>query len=341
MKVLFIGPYGDGSTSKMRGIYLNKILKPSEYKVIDTEIPQRGLNRWFLSIGWRFKRGPMIRIINKFIEDELNGVYNYDMVWVEKGVFVLPAVLSELRKYSKKLVHFTPDPAFTYHRSDLFFNSIHLYDVCITTKSFELDFYKSYGVQTLLTTQGFDPALHKPLHKLEDKAGIVFIGHREKNREELLSAIVEAGLNLTLAGINWNRFVYKYRGYPNLDYRGTGLYGADYAQALSKAQFGLGLLSKWIPETHTTRTFEIPACKTILVTEKNLELVSIFNPSEVLFYNNVDDLITQINELQSNTSHLYKVMESGFEKVHSGEYDYENIILGILTKLKLVEASFE
>ena len=37
-----------------------------------------------------------------------------------------------------------------------------------------------------------------------------------------------------------------------------------------------GLLAKWVPELHTTRTFEIPACGTALVTERNSETALVF-----------------------------------------------------------------
>lgn len=333
MRVLYISPYGDGSTSKMRGEYIKKLINPTVFKVVDIDLPQKVMMRWELSLGWRFKYGPMISKINQFILDELNGDFDYDLVWIDKGVFILPEVVSKLKKFGNKLVHFTPDPAFTYHRSNLFYKCLPFFDICITTKSFEVSNYLSYGVETILTTQGFDPKLHRPQHDVQEKKGIVFIGHREKEREELLAELVRNGLNVTLAGINWRKFARKFKNYSNLDYRGDGLYGEEYAMALSKAKFGLGLLSKWIPETHTTRTFEIPACKTLLVTEHNLELASMFEPNEVLFFKDADDLIKKIRYIEANMDVYQLMIESAYKRIWSGNYHYEGIVSQLLKQL--------
>ena len=335
MKVLYLAIYSEGSTSKMRGEYLKKMLDPNLFKVIDSQYAQKGLSRLVLSLGWRFKIGPMIKKINQYIESELNGDYAFDLVWIDKGVFILPEIVGKLKKFSKKLVHFTPDPAFMYHRSDLFYKALPFYDFCITTKKFEVSCYESYGVRTLLTTQGFDPKVHRPQHDFHEKNGIVFIGHREKEREILLAALVKSGFNVTLAGINWKNFANKYKNYSNLDYRGEGLYGEDYAMALSKALIGLGLLSKWIPETHTTRTFEIPACKTLLATECNLELSAIFKSNEVLFFNDAKDLIQKIAELQIDEVRYQNMVESAYQNVFMSGYDYEGIMTKLLKEIVL------
>ena len=190
----------------MRGEYLRQILGGSDFKVINTDVPMEKTGRLSKSLAWRYKIGPFISNINNYIVDSLQGDFNYDLVWIDKGVFIKPSVIAELKKNSGILVHFTPDPAFSYHRSKLFFEALPLYDVCITTKSFEVDNYQSYGVRTILCTQGYDPALHKPYHKFEEKSGIVFIGHVEEERAEMVARIVEADLPITVAGNHWDKF---------------------------------------------------------------------------------------------------------------------------------------
>ena len=74
----------------------------------------------------------------------------FDLVWIDKGVFIKPSVLKNLRSRSKLLIHFTPDPAFAYHQSELFYKSIPDYDFCVTTKSFEMNDYKKYGAKNVL-----------------------------------------------------------------------------------------------------------------------------------------------------------------------------------------------
>lgn len=334
MKVLYIGHYNLGSTSRMRGEYLQELLPVSSFKIVNIDIPLQATNRLFRSLGWRFKIGPLINNINSFTHEVLNGDYTYDFVWVEKGVFIDPQIVFKLKNKSKILVHFSPDPAFTYHRSKLFFAAIPYYDHIITTKSFEIDYYKASGANNILfCTQGFDKKIHRPYHSFEEKTGLVFIGHFEKNREEILSKVLEQKLPLSLAGIGWKRFYSKHKTNTNLRYFGEGVFGEKYAQLISSGLISIGFLSKIIPELHTTRTFEIPACKTVLATEKNKEIENVFSDEDVLYFKNSDDLVQKITEIYPDRKLLKKISENGFMKVNQHGVEYESILRKLIHEI--------
>lgn len=333
MTVLYIGHYNEGSTSKMRGEYLKKLLPNFDFTVINIDNPLQWTPRLLRSIGWRYKFGPLIKNINDYIENSLKGKYDYTIVWIDKGVFILPKLVRDLKINSGKLVHFTPDPAFTYHRSNLFYKSLPLYDYCITTKSFEIQVYEKYGVKTILCTQGYDPFLHKSYHDFSEKRGVVFIGHKEDERESIIAKLLESRVPVTLAGNHWDKFAKRRRNNRYLDYRGKGIYGLDYAKAISSAKMGLGFLSKWIPELHTTRTFEIPACGTALITERNLEINSIFDDNEAIFYDSVEDVVEKVPYYLDNGVKLKDVTENGHRKIIEGAYNYPGILKRILTQI--------
>lgn len=314
----------------MRGEYLKELLPHSIFTVVNIDAPLNATPRIMRSVGWRYKKGPLLRNINRHIRKELNNDYNYDLVWIDKGVFIDPEIIFRLKKDSKRLVHFTPDPAFTYHRSKLFYEALPQYDYCITTKSFEIDFYKKYGVKTVFCTQGFDPKVHKPYHDFRDKQGVVFIGHKEEEREYIVSQLVEKNIKITIAGNHWDRFSAKRKHKPNLVYKGKGLFGDDYAKELSGALLGLGLLSRWVPELHTTRTFEIPACKTALVTEHNPEIGSMFSEDEVIYYDDVDEAISKIQHYILKRDKVASFAENGFKKVTESGYSYPEILAKLL-----------
>jgi spore maturation protein CgeB len=248
-------------------------------------------------------------------------------------VFIEPELVYALKQHSRKLVHYTPDPAFTYHRSKLFYDALGLYDYCITTKSFEIESYKKFGVKTIFCTQGFDPAVHKPYHKFREKQGVVFIGHREDEREMIMSQLVDKNIRVTIAGNHWDNFADKRKNKQNLIYKGKGLFGNDYARELSAALIGLGLLSKWIPELHTTRTFEIPACKTALVTEHNPEIGSIFSDDDVIYYDDAVEAVDKIEYYLAKKDRLLSFTENGHDKVISGGYSYIDILRKILKQI--------
>jgi spore maturation protein CgeB len=332
MKVLYIGQYTNGTTSKMRADTLRSILKSQIFKIIDTHVPFYNTQRFWRSFGFRYKWGPLIKNTNKYIVASLKEE-TYDLIWIDKAVFIAPKTTALLGSKAVKLVHFTPDPAFTFHKSKLFFKSLPYYDFLVTTKSYELEQYYKYikTEKVLYTTQGFDAKLHKPSKQLfSKKEGFVFIGHYEDQRAVVLEKLLQNDIKITLAGIKWNRFAKKHQNNPNLTYLGDGVYGKDYVTTLQNAKMAWGALSKWVPELHTTRTFEIPACGTALVTERNLETQSFFKDDEVIFYTNENDLIEKITFFMNNDKPLEVLTKKGAKRAVTSAYDYNAILNAIL-----------
>ncbi|MCK0123644.1 glycosyltransferase [Gelidibacter sp. F2691] len=330
--LLYIGQYTEGSTSKMRANQLNKILKPDHFEIIDIHIPFFKTHKIFRSFGFRYKLGPLILNVNNYIQKSIIND-KYDIVWVDKGVYINEKTIRILRQVAGKLIHFTPDPAFTFHKSFLFNKSIKYYDFIITTKSFELEsYYKLKNKnQVIYVTQGFD----RDIHRREDssflkKSGVVFLGHHEKEREEVIERLIKHDIDVTLAGIKWERFAEKYRHYKNLNYLGKGVYGKDYVSTIQQAKIAWGAISKWIPELHTTRTFEIPACGTALLTEINSETTTFFNETEAIFYNTTEELMDKVTFYLNNNDDLKELTERGYKKVHEDGYDYESIMRNAL-----------
>jgi spore maturation protein CgeB len=334
-KALFIGQCDYGSTSLMRFNELRKQLA-IDLKLINITPIINNTHRFYRSLGWRFKLGPMIVNINRLIEFEtigFNGVY--DFVWIEKGVFIKPAILQKIRTKTRLLIHYTPDPAFLYHHSRLFKNSLKLYDTCITTKSFEVELYKSFGCRNVIySTQGFDKDIHRPRNIFELKIyDVCFIGHFEKERAQIIQGILDKGFSVVLAGINWERFVKANKSRPNLYYAGREVFGDGYANLISLSKVGLGLLSNWIPEKHTTRTFEIPACGTALLTEYNVETSNFFNSDEVIFFNEITDIPEKIANIINESDNLKDITNRGNEKVLSGGYSYAELMARLIHEI--------
>ena len=335
MKFLYIGQYTLGTTSRMRGEALKAIIKPTIFEVIDANIPFFKTHRLLRSFGFRYKKGPLINNINKYIVAALKEE-TYDLIWVDKAVFITPKTTALLRSKAAKLVHFTPDPAFTFHKSKLFLKSLPYYDFLVTTKSYELEHYYKYikTDKVLYATQGFDAKLHKASkHPFSKKEGFVFIGHYENQRAVVLEKLLQNDIKITLAGIKWRQFAKKHQNNSNLIYLGDGVYGEDYVKTLQNAKMAWGALSKWVPELHTTRTFEIPACGTALVTERNSETASFFKNSEAIFYNDINDLVTQVKYYMSNNKSLETLTEKGTKTVHLQGKDYKSIIHTLLQQI--------
>lgn len=334
MKFLYIGQYSKGSTSKMRADTLAEILHDWQFDVIDTNIPFYETSRIMRSLGFRYKIGFVIKNINDYVKGNLNGTY--DVIWVDKAIFITEETTKILKNISSKLIHFSPDPAFTYHRSNHFLKSIKHYNYAITTKTYEIEYYKKYikECKLLISTQGFDKNLHKPCNTYEEKNNsLLFIGHYEKARGKFIKLLLDNKISVTVAGAKWESFVNKNKNAKNL---GPDIYGKKYAETISAYTMSWGAISKWIPELHTTRTFEIPACGTALITERNKEIESFFNDKDVIFYSSEQEFINRIKYFIKNPSELKQVSNNGYMKVISGGYDYRTILIKLLKQTEII-----
>ena len=92
-------------------------------------------------------------------------------------------------------------------------------------------------------------------------------------------------------------------------------------------------VSRRFPELHTTRTFEIPACGTALVTEKNRETRAFFADGEAIFYDDVDQLIEKVKHYRNNPGEVERIAENGRRRVHEDGYDYESILSELLERV--------
>ncbi|MFC0657231.1 CgeB family protein [Mongoliitalea lutea] len=330
--MIYIGQYSHGTTSRMRGEILKNLLCPESFRVIDTHVPFNKSNRFWRSIAFRFKFGIAVKKINDHVVKELSSEF-VDLIWVDKATFLTENVIRLLRNHTKKLIHFTPDMMFYANKSQSFIRSLNYYDVLVTTKKKEVEMYHTYvdPKKVYLVTQGYDPSIHRSQQSFNEKSdSVVFIGLAEPSRAEIIQYLIGHRIDVQLAGFGWNSFLKRNKNSPYLAFHGTVVSGENYSKLISSAKFGLGLLSKRFPELHTTRTFEIPACGTALLTEQNEEIRGLFEENEVIYFNSKEDLVKRIQYFLKESNELENLTTNGMSRVKSSGYDYKSIISSIL-----------
>ncbi len=321
----------------MRADTLRVLLPGADWDLVDTDEEFQCANRLARTITFRFRLGPVVNRINRKIA-ELTAATQYDLVWVDKGVYLWPDTVGSLRKSTSQMVHFTPDTAFLANRSRHFLKSARQYDLLVTTKSFELDNYLGItdSERVILTTQAFDSSLHRPPPEpVKKSAAAVFIGLCEPDREKCIETLLAAGVTVRVGGQRWGHFARRHVANPNFQFIGTEVFGAQYVSEYASASVGLGLLSKKFPELHTTRTFEIPACKTVLATERNEDATRFFAEDEALFFNDYHDLARRVSELLSQPEKIAAISAKGYQRVLADGRDYSSVLSAVLQRLSL------
>ena len=302
-------------------------------KAFDTTPYLRQGPRLLRSIAHRYNLGPAIRRLNEGLLAFADKNCDYTHVWIDKGKWIWPETLQRLKRDNgTTLVHFTADAALVSNQSRHFRECIPLYDVLFTTKPFELELYKKLGARNLhLTFQAYEQTRFFPascsseaLHRFG--SDITFIGHYEKHYADCINALASSGMNVRVWGQKWDwyRRLHPWRG---KFVAGDGVWGEDYPIALRCAKIALGLLSKWIPETTTTRTFEIPACAVFMLAERTEEHLSNFvEGKEAEFFGSQEELIEKARFYLGHPEERQRIAQAGYERcVKSGYSNHERL----------------
>ncbi len=333
MRGLYVGIKTAGTTSQLRADTLLRAGTALSWNMIDTDARFLACPRWSRTLAFRLRIGPAVRALNHQVMDELDGE-RFEIAWIDKGANLWPGTIRKIRSVCRRLVYYTPDTSFAANKSRFFEATAALYDLVVTTKSFELDEYRRLIPENriLLVTQSFDDSQHRLTCAWDGKRHeAVLIGLCEPDRETCIAELLSAGIEVRIGGRGWEAFVARHQDNPRLHYEGSTVFGDHYVDTLARASVGLGLLTKRFAELHTTRTFEIPACGTALATVRNVETASFFEEDEAIFFNDYGELAQNLIGIMQDNERLRSISEAGTNRVLNGDYSNLQIVKKILS----------
>lgn len=329
-RILFVGQLWEGSTSLDR----MKALTELGYEVVpfDTSPYYREGIRLIRSLTHRLMWGSAVNRLN----DDLIRASRRQSVshtWIEKGIWIYAETIDEIKRHSSpKVIHYTPDTQLVFNKSRHFNAAIPKYDCLFTTKPFEIDLYRKKGARRIfLTFQGYDSSRFQPYSpgsadRERYGTDVCFVGHYERHYASMVQAALKVTPAVKVWGPRWTRFA---RFWPPAKryVAGDGVWGRDYVVALNSAKICLGLLSKWFPETTTTRTFEIPACGAFMLAERTPEHQQLFQEGrEAEYFSSTDELVEKTKFYLANTAARKRIANAGRERcVRSGYSNRERI----------------
>jgi spore maturation protein CgeB len=173
----------------------------------------------------------------------------------------------------------------------------------------------------------YTPEVHRPIVLTPDEQAryacdLVFVGHYENDgRMEYLRALVKAGLQVRLfGGKYWDAKVLgELAGYfgaisPVLD--------KEYAKALIGAKLCLAFLSKLNRDTYTRRSFEIPACGGVMLSERTDDLMQLYKEGEeVAFFSSPQELVETAMSLLAHRERRTQIARAGHARCVNDGHD--------------------
>jgi spore maturation protein CgeB len=328
MRILYASYLTRGSTGLQRARALRQI----GHELVCFDFAQFRINSKSLlrRIANRLEVGSLIHSINEslvsFASDK-----TVDWVWIDKGKFVRAATVKRLKEITgAKVVHFTPDPAITFHRTRTFVGALPHYDLLITTKRYEIERYRELGAQSVVfVEQGFDPEVFFPRSSstLEEKYGghrpdVVFVGHSEPHYRQCIKRALRVTRNVVVGGGEWRRLQRNSTDWAQICL-GRDVWEDEYSELLQRAKVSLGLLSRLAPDASTTRTYEIPASGGLLLAERTAEHLALFREDEeAVFFSGYDELERKLKFLLANDDVRVRVANGGYRRCIENGYSY-------------------
>ncbi|MDA8117002.1 MAG: glycosyltransferase [Actinomycetota bacterium] len=188
------------------------------------------------------------------------------------------------------------------------------------------DFQRSGARQVRLWRSWFIPELHHPVELTSEErvrygCDVVFVGHYEPDhRLKYLDSIARRGLRLRLFGPDYPTGL----GSEALDRLGPirAVRGEEYTKALCGAKVALCFLSRLNRDTYTSRSFEIPATKTMMLSEYSDDLASLYLEGvEAAFFRTPAELVAKLASYLADDRRRESVAAGGYRRVWADGHD--------------------
>lgn len=322
MKILCVGDDWVGSNARSMADGFRQA--GHEVVVVDTTsvtLPTRLSPAWLYSKGMR-RRAPWLqnaahehieRIARDFAPDMLFGFKSIHLD--QARLLAVPAALR---------VHYSPDDVGNpYNTTADYLAHENAWDLVVTTKRHNVPELQARGArQVKFVRSAYDPAWHRPCAKRGARQYLVgFIGARRPDRSELMTRLGnEYRENLLVRGPGWRRM-------PALQSTGAtiggAVYGDHFASTVASVTANLVLLNSDNRDTHTCRTFEIPASGGLFVGERTVEHAELLNEgTECLLFSDEAELREILHWCARHPAQTTKIAEAGHLRVTREPHRY-------------------
>ncbi len=259
-----------------------------------------------------------------------------DAIFVYRGTHIRVASLRRLKDAlpAAVLVGYNNDDPFSQAAPRLlwrhFLEAVPRYDVMLAYRLHNIDdFIKAGARRAELLRSWFIPERNRPValtpaERKRFECDVVFVGHYEEDgRLERLEAIAAAGYKLRLfgPGYDWDPVLKKSKMLNSLPPVQL-VWGDQYNKALCGAKIALNFLSRLNRDTYTRRCFEIPAARTLLLSEHTEDLAGLYREdTEAVFFKSTGELIDKLGIYIADGRLRDCVAEAGYQRVYKDHHD--------------------
>lgn len=299
----------------------------------------------------KYVTGPALARINRDFVAKARE-FRPDVVFVYRGTHIEASALQAVRAAVPDcvLVGYNNDdpfaPAQPRYLWRHFMAAIPHYDLMLAYRHANVDAFRAAGARRVELMRSWYVADRNHPVELSDEeksrfaADVVFVGHYEPDqRLDYLEEIVRQGFSLRLFGPT-KYWAQPLAQSPLLRHLAPArmVWGADYNRALCGAKIALCFFSKLNRDTYTRRCFEIPATKTLMLSEYSDDVASLYREGfEADFFKNRDQMMEKIKLYVGDERARQRVADGGYQKVLSAGHDVDSrmrTLLGWIAEIR-------
>ena len=322
MKILYIGDDWVGSNARSLADGFRQA--GHDVVVIDTTsvtLPARLSPSWWYSKAARHRAPWRLADVHRQIDAAAQD-FRPDVLFAFKGIHLDQERL--LSAPASAHVHYSPDDVGnSYNTTPEYLEHESAWDLVVTTKRHNVPELEARGARRVkFVRSAYDPAWHRPCAKRGARQYLVgFIGAERPDRAGLVTRLgAEHGKKLLVRGPGWRRK-------PGLLATGAtvggAVYGDHFAAAVASVTANLVLLNSDNRDTHTCRTFEIPATGGLFVgerTDEHAELLA--EGTECLLFSDEEELRDILHRCAQRPEQAEQIAAAGHRRVTTEAHRY-------------------
>ena len=274
-------------------------------------------NNAFLRLERHYKLGYHVIKINRDLISEVL-TNEIDFVFLYNCDIITPNTVKILSKNSYVAMYYNDNPFSEAFKSYVWKNarkSVKYADIVYSFRHVNIEQFINSGARKVKLLRAY--YINERNYFIEDDdikldiPEVCFIGHYEPDeRLDYIKALIDRGIKVGVPD-SWMNL-----GIKKEDLIFLGDTHKEYNRILNKTKIALVFLSKINKDTYTTRNFEIPVVKTLMVTPFNDDIASLFEEDkEVVFFREKEEFVEKVIFYLNNTTVRERIAEAGYQRV--------------------------
>ena len=278
----------------------------------------------------------ILKSINKELKEKIETL-TPDLIWVFKGMEILPSTLCWAKQRGIKLVNFNPDNPFVFSGrgsgNKNVTDSIGLFDLHFTYNHWvKEEFGRRFGIPVADLPFGFDipEAIYQAAVDQKEVLKVCFLGNPDEGRALFITQLADAGLPIDVYGNNWKKFV----RHNNISIHNS-VFGTEFWKVLRKYRVQLNLMRPHNPDSHNMRSFEVPGVGGIMLAPMTKEHPEFFAADkEAFFYRNLEEAVEKARHLiQLSEKEAGEIRSAARSRSLSSGYSYRDRTIFAYSKI--------